>query len=268
MAQDDRPPIPLPMKRAVRQRCGFGCVICGTPVYEYEHMEQWAIVKHHVAEEITLLCPRHHSERTKNLLPIEVVRAEDRNPYNRRQGISPKYLLHYSGNDPEATIGGNSFRSLLWNDSRVLAPIIVDGLPLVQFRLEDDQLLLSVRIFDVQNRPVFTIEDNELTYSTALWDVEFVGRQMTIRHGSGDIYLNVEFFTPNRVVITRGFFLYNGVQIQVDDDSFYIPNVHLLMSNCASLGANAGIVVGQALPGMSAVYHRPTAPRYPDMVVR
>jgi len=30
--------IPLPIQREVRQRCGFGCVICGTLLYEYDHI--------------------------------------------------------------------------------------------------------------------------------------------------------------------------------------------------------------------------------------
>ncbi len=48
--------IPLPIQREVRKRCGFGCVLCGLPLYEYEHMEEWAQVKRHIADEITLLC--------------------------------------------------------------------------------------------------------------------------------------------------------------------------------------------------------------------
>lgn len=39
--------IPLSIQRKVRQRCGFGCVICGMPLYEYEHMAEWAQVKRH-----------------------------------------------------------------------------------------------------------------------------------------------------------------------------------------------------------------------------
>lgn len=66
--------IPRPIQREVRQRCGFGCVICGTPLYEYEHMEEWAEVKRHVAEEITLLCDKHHKEKTNGWLPKEDVR--------------------------------------------------------------------------------------------------------------------------------------------------------------------------------------------------
>jgi hypothetical protein len=35
---EDRPPIPLPVKRLVRQQCAFGCVLCGLPLYEYDHI--------------------------------------------------------------------------------------------------------------------------------------------------------------------------------------------------------------------------------------
>ena len=61
--------IPLPVQREIRQRCGFGCVICGMPLYEYEHMEEWAVVQRHVADEITLLCDQHHREKTAGCFP-------------------------------------------------------------------------------------------------------------------------------------------------------------------------------------------------------
>ena len=89
--------IPLPMQREIRQRCGFGCVLCGLPLYEYEHLLGWANVKRHVAEEITLLCDQHHREKTAGLLPIEKVREANKMPHNLREGVSKPYDLHYSG---------------------------------------------------------------------------------------------------------------------------------------------------------------------------
>ena len=65
-----RPPIPESMKREVRQRCGFGCVICGMPLYTYEHMLGYVNVDRHVAEELTLLCYQHQYERTQRKLPL------------------------------------------------------------------------------------------------------------------------------------------------------------------------------------------------------
>ena len=43
--------VPELMKREVRQRCGFGCVICGMPLYTYEYMLDYANVHRHVADE-------------------------------------------------------------------------------------------------------------------------------------------------------------------------------------------------------------------------
>ncbi len=65
--------IPLPIQREVRQRCGFGCVICGFPLYEYDHLKGWPNVQEHIASDITLLCDKHHREATSGLLPREKV---------------------------------------------------------------------------------------------------------------------------------------------------------------------------------------------------
>src|SRR5215470_1873155 len=90
-----RPPIPEPTKRLIRQRCGFGCVICGLPLYEYEHMLGWANVERHEAAEITLLCDQHHRERTNGLLPIEAVKQANTDPINFKTGLAKPYDLHF-----------------------------------------------------------------------------------------------------------------------------------------------------------------------------
>lgn len=71
------------------------------PLYEYEHMEEWASVKRHVAEEITLLCDQHHREKTGGFLPKEMVRNADSDPFNLREGVSKPYCLHFSGKTAE-----------------------------------------------------------------------------------------------------------------------------------------------------------------------
>lgn len=80
--------IPLPVARVVRQRCGFGCVLCGLPLYEYDHLAGFANVQRHEAEEITLLCDRHHREVTAGLLPRNEVIAANGAPFNHRTGVS------------------------------------------------------------------------------------------------------------------------------------------------------------------------------------
>ena len=96
--------IPEPIKRQVRQRCGFGCVVCGLPLFEFEHLKGWANVQRHVAEEITLLCDRHHREKTSGLLPIADIEAADASPFNFRTGVSAPYDLHFRGRDAKSLL--------------------------------------------------------------------------------------------------------------------------------------------------------------------
>lgn len=104
-----RPEIPDPMKRAVRQRCGFGCVICGTPLYAYDHIIDYREVKEHKAENLTLLCDSHHREKTNGLLPLAQVQKRNASPYNIQHGVSSPYGLHLDGPRFDVLFGGNQF---------------------------------------------------------------------------------------------------------------------------------------------------------------
>ena len=95
MTDEQVPPtsrnIPLPVQHEVRQRCGFGCVVCGLPLYQYDHLLGWANVHRHLAGEITLLCDQHHREKGAGLLPNEVIIEANRIPHNLKTGVSKPY---------------------------------------------------------------------------------------------------------------------------------------------------------------------------------
>jgi hypothetical protein len=116
VADDDRSRIPNDIKRRVRQRCGFGCVVCGLPLYEYDHLVPWSEVKTHEADNLVLLCDRHHREKTSGLLPVaQIVEAND-TPANLATGTSSPLDLHSGGHGCEALIGSNV---LAWPQMRV-----------------------------------------------------------------------------------------------------------------------------------------------------
>ena len=51
--------IPEPIKRQIRQDSGFGCVICGLGIIQYEHVDpEFHLAKIHDPSKMTLLCPR------------------------------------------------------------------------------------------------------------------------------------------------------------------------------------------------------------------
>jgi 5-methylcytosine-specific restriction endonuclease McrA len=89
MTTEGRPDIPDGIKREVRQRCGFGCVLCGFPIYEYEHIIDYSIVREHVAANLTLLCPNHHAQKTRKLISRQVVETANANPLIGR-AVTPR----------------------------------------------------------------------------------------------------------------------------------------------------------------------------------
>ena len=254
--------IPLPIQREIRQRCGFGCVICGIPLYEYEHMEEWANVQRHVADEITLLCDQHHREKTAGLLPKEAVREANDKPYNLKDGVSKPYDLHFSGAQAEILIGGNGFTCEDQGYGTIMVPISVDGTPLIGFVIADGHLLLNLVIFDEFNCPVLHINNNQLFYSVSPWDIQLVGKKLSIREAHRKILIEIEFQPPNKVVITRGRFLRNGVEILVRPTNILITNNSTLLSGCYAHNCYGGLIIGHHDKPMGGFMALPTIPRY------
>ncbi|MDH0121029.1 MAG: cell division protein [Pseudomonas stutzeri] len=254
--------IPLPVQREVRQRCGFGCVICGMPLYEYEHMEEWAQVKRHVAEEITLLCDQHHREKTGGLLPKQVVRAANSNPYNLREGISKPFTLHYAGNEACVTIGGNSFTCEDRGYGTAMVPISVDGTPLIGLILADGHFLLNLVIFDEYNKPVLHIKNNQLFYSVSPWDIQLIGTTLTVREAHRKILIEIDFQPPGKVVINRGRFLRNGVEILVRPESIFITNSAAFLSGNHVQGCYGGLIIGHHEKPIGGFISLANIPRY------
>jgi len=254
--------IPLPMQREIRQRCGFGCVICGLPLYEYEHMNEWAQVQSHVASEITLLCDRHHREKTGGLLPKEVVREADAKPFNLREGVSKPYDLHFAGMQAEVVIGGNSFTCEDQGYGTAMIPISIDGVALVGLILGDGHLLLSVVAFDECNVPVLHIKNNQLFYSMSPWDVQLVGTTLTLREAHRKILLEIEFAPPNKIIVTRGRFLRNGVEVLVRPDNILITNNRMYLSGCHAHNCHGGLILGHHDRPMGGFMALQEIPRY------
>lgn len=245
--------IPQKVQREVRQRCGFGCVICGNPIYDYEHMKEWSKVKEHIADDITLLCPEHHREVTARRMPREIVENANQNPFNLRQEGSSPMQLYYQGNSCEFLIGGNSFTMDAQEETRQLIAIMVDGVPLLSFILDNGHLLLSANLFDRYNQPVLVIKDNQLLYSVEPWDIQLVGQTLIIRERTRKILLDIVFNTPNKVVINRARLLCNGVEVLIKDDYLLAGNNNNLFMGNKFHNIHGGIVIGSdSYPPISA----------------
>lgn len=256
----DRPPLSEPLKREVRQRCGFGCVICGLPIYEYDHLLGWANVRRHEASEITLLCPNHHEEKTAGLLPNEKVLEANQDPFNLRSGSTSPYTLHYSGDVYFINVGSLVYGGRAMGARTVAQAIRIDGEPLISVTLEDGHFLLSLRVYDRQGGLVLRINDNELVLNVYSWDIELVGKRLTIRQAARDILFDIVFQPPSTVIIQRGWILRNGVEIMILPDMLMVLNTMNYFIH-TTIVAPTGLIIDDDRHDLSAAVAIDDVPR-------
>jgi hypothetical protein len=81
--------IPSPVKQAVRQRDGFGCVVCGLALIKYEHLDpEFKEAKSHDTAGIVLLCGGCENKRTKGMLSVDTIKRAAGNPRAKQFGFS------------------------------------------------------------------------------------------------------------------------------------------------------------------------------------
>lgn len=173
-------------------------------------MEEWTIVKRHVADEITLLCPFHHREKTSKRLPTDVVKEYNKNPYNLKHGRTEPYEVLYYKDNVSIKLGFMKFIFLNKNEGASLTPIIVNTTPIISIKLIDGHYSINMNLFDRNNQLVLTIKDNILMYYVGLWDVTFESNTLTVREGKYKIFIEIVFEVPNVISIPRGIIYCNG----------------------------------------------------------
>jgi hypothetical protein len=240
---ENRPKIPEDIKRIVRARCGYGCVMCGAQPYDYDHIEEYEIVKCHEANNLTLLCKHHHGEKTLNNLPRAEVERANLDPYYLKIETTKSRFLYYSGDSVEVHIGGNIFKYQNIPNGYIFIPLQIDDLNIISFKREDDKLLFSFVSFDRSNHKIVEIIDNEISHSTSIWDAEWTSNKLTLRCANGIYLLRMLFETPNIIKIDKGFFHYNMTDILLDDDAIFIANNKALLRNNMSTNCTIGLCI-------------------------
>ncbi|WP_431051735.1 HNH endonuclease [Roseateles sp. L2-2] len=206
--------IPAEIKREVRQRCGFGCVICGLGFYDYEHFApDYADATAHHPEGITLLCPNCNQKRARGTLSRQTVAAADQNPACLQRGFTREYL----DVSPDRLI--LRFAAATFVNCPVA--VEVNRFPILSIARPaspGEPLRLSGHFCDAQGRVTLMIRDNEWRAPKDVWDVECRGPRITIRTGRGDIALALRTEPPERLVIERISMGFEGCLIQGTED--------------------------------------------------
>ena len=189
--------IAAPVKREVRQRCGFGCVNCGNAIYQYEHLDPtFAEAKKHNPDHIVLLCGGCHDRVSRKILSKETIKLRSNNPICKQKGFSfgPFDLGLVEPIVKIGTLTCKNVESLIQIDRESIFSIKKPECEGAPFRI--DALLA-----DRDGIEILKIKDNEWMTSTSNWDVEVVGPKITIRKNLGNITLILRTEAPHSLIV-------------------------------------------------------------------
>jgi hypothetical protein len=226
--------IPDPIKRLVRQRDGFGCVVCGSAFFDYEHFAPpYVDAAEHRAQGIILLCPNCHRKKG-NFLSIEHIAAAAKKPKCREIGFSFGAFDLGSGH-PGVRLGTNTFLNI----SKLINIFGDDVLSIDPPEEPNGPFRLSAEFRDENGTQIFTIDQNNWQTPAENWDVEIVGPKISIRERERKISLCLVSVPPTSLIVERMNMFHRGVQLSVDSDGEFEAKV-----GPRSFLANANIVDG------------------------
>lgn len=210
--------IPESVKRRVRRECGFGCVLCGTAIYEYAHLDPpFADATEHRHEAIALLCHGCHGRHTRGFLPDSWVIEARQRPYCSREGAST-FPLSWNAGELTVMIAGIELHG-------VEHLIEIEGTEILGLRPPEEPdapQRVSARFFDRNDVEVAQIVDNEWRGSTEAWDIDARGRQWRIRSRFYKVDLVFRVAGPQTVTIDRLHLVHSGVRVLADADAIEI----------------------------------------------
>jgi len=240
--------IPEPIRRSVRNRCGFGCVVCGNPFIDYHHFAPaFERAKEHRPEGITLLCKQHHGEAHRKLLSPESVHRNNDNPFCVQEGHTSESLVSRGGLSAGPMvfmIGSATFET----------PIVLmyESEELISFKPPESgnaPWRLSARILGRNEKELLKIVDNEWRVGVDKYDIETTNNMIEVREGKGEIVLAMEVVKDEHLYITRLDMNCYGVRICSDSNGTFSVS-----------GPNGGkVIVNGRIRSDIGIHVRPSA---------
>lgn len=223
-------PIPNKIKRKIRQQCGFGCVICGDFICDYDHFDPpWVDAMAHNPNGIALLCLKHHGEKTRGILPNELVKEAAKNPMAKHKGFAQykEWFWISKKITPKIYIGSNYISSLKINGDEIFSV----KLP----RIFGKPFLINAFICDKNNKKILQIVDNEILTPIDNWDVELSGKKMIIRHSPRNIDLVIRAENQiGEIIIEKINMEHKGTKLSANELEMFIANNNMKIHSAKS----------------------------------
>lgn len=204
--------IPSPIKRTIRQRCGYGCVCCGLGIYDYEHVDpEFKDAHDHLPSAMCLLCGQCHTKVTRNAMFKETVKRGLKNPYCIKNGYTFEDLDVWNDNGKfTVSIGGAVFE-----DPKSVLNILGEEILIIESPEEPGAPpIVSGKFYNESGALLFEIEKNRWLGSIKSWDIETKGSSIIVRSASRKILLKLKQQAQDQVAIERLDMFYKGVNVE------------------------------------------------------
>jgi len=239
---DNREAIPEEIKRQVRQKCGFGCVVCGLPIYQYDHVTPFAITQRHDVDNIILLCPNHHQDKTSGRLPEAEINRAKANPRNIGTAFSSPYRFYLNGDRTTLFVGGNEYSYTFSEGRDVFDAIRVFDQTIIGVKNEGGSLLLNLALTDSKGAHILIVKLGELIVSTQVWDYQIEGASIRVRSKAYKVELVLTLHNDG-VKIERGYFVTKNVALIIRPDFHEILPNRITMRGCKFDGCRVGLEI-------------------------
>ena len=193
--------IPIEVRREVRQRSKFGCVICRRGFYQYEHIDPpFEDATEHNPDHICCLCGSCHDDVTRGRRSKASVKAA----YHKIQRLPNKRVhppigpLDFHDGNVELSIGGLTLNPAIRTILRYHGQDIIKIFPSER---QDEPGRISAVFTNDEGIAVLRLEENEWIGSLDNWDIEVVRKRITIRRDKGRVVLQLRLDPPGRIVV-------------------------------------------------------------------
>jgi hypothetical protein len=211
--------VPPAIKREIRKRCGFGCVVCGSSIYQYEHVvPTFADATTHDPTRMALLCGTHHDLVTRGMWSKEKVKQAMLAPAALARGFASSWFDFVE--HPAIVFGGMTL-------SRCRVPIEVRKEPLFLVDVPEEPkapFRLTAHFFNSRGERSVDIIENEWQALTSNWDVEVVGAMITIRDEHKKLSLRLRADPPKAIIVEHLDMYLHGYHFTANAETLNIAN--------------------------------------------
>ncbi len=194
--------IPAPIQREVRQRSKFGCVVCRSGFYEYEHIDPpFVDAQEHDPARICCLCPSCHDAVTRGQRSKASVMAA----YASVQAATldevgnPIGPIDLYGGYAELRIGGLRY------SPAVKTILRYHGEDVIRVEPGNGSVpgQISAIFTDDLGVPTLGLNKNVWEGSTESWDIQVVGQRITVKTAAGRVALRLRLDPPGVLIVEQ-----------------------------------------------------------------